>query len=362
MGNALEKIIENAANAVANVEAHREMPERFRRAALLSFGIYDECNDNRDRPNLPSDVKEGLGSESEIWSGYDYKFTEGMNHHSTYTCPSTHVKYSIHYIKTQIDTLMVWVTFRGTVDLPNWIANVTCALTPPAVYKDAEDESILVHAGFHLSYLSARTHLLADFRRLPKSVYSITVVGHSLGGALATNMVFDILKNTTCFRIDQSNKVGLITFGAPPAGNKNFVESIKVHIKAMTYSLQPYCFVNKADLVPHSLKLKTDIAAPLINKKGAVSPEAFVHASDVVELDNEVVAGGRIAHDIRNADSLVGSLTACCLGPHSGQAYIENMEFFLSTDRGERLLKHAAESSNFAAEVGLSALAQMASR
>lgn len=357
MGN----IAEGLAEGVSQAEAHREMPERFRRAALLSFGIYDDNNDGVDCPRLPSDVKRGLDKASETWGGNDYAWTKGLTHHATFNCPVTHIKYSIHFIETQTKALMVWVTFRGTVDLPNWIANISCALVPvhSTIYGNAQAESVDAHQGFHIAYLAIRLRLLRDFSCLRKSVYSITVVGHSLGGALATNMIFDVVENRASF--SSPHKVGLITFGAPPAGNENFVRRLQDGIGGIKYSLQPYCFVNQADMVPHSLKMKTEIVAPIANKQlgTCIRLDPLVHANTVVVLDNVVHAYKKATSNIRTTDSVFDGIVAACLGPHLGQSYIENLEGFLASTRGASLFQKAAKSSNFAAEVGMSALVNL---
>lgn len=115
--------------------------------------------------------------------------------------------------------MVVWITFRGTVDQKNWVANATCTLVPSAY---AGSEGTKVHGGFHISYNSIRNQLLRDISSLEKKVYSITIVGHSLGGALAANSAFDILHNGSAY--GNPRKVELITFGAPAVGNQAFVD------------------------------------------------------------------------------------------------------------------------------------------
>ena len=109
--------------------------------------------------------------------------------------------------------------------------------------------------GFHISYNFIRNcQLLRDISSLEKNVYSITIVGHSLGGALAANSAFDILHNGSAY--GNPRKVELITFGAPAVGNQAFVDRFHQLTATKTGSLPPYCFVNHFDPVPYSIKFK----------------------------------------------------------------------------------------------------------
>ena len=201
--------------------------------------------------------------KNEFWDKRgDYEWTKGMVHHSTRE-NGISIKYSIHYIETKVGSLMVvWITLRGTVDWKNWVANATCTLVPSAY---AGSEGTKVHGGFHISYNSIRNQLLRDISSLEKKVYSITIVGHSLGGALAANSAFDILHNGSAY--GNPRKVELITFGAPAVGNQAFVDRFHQLTATKTGSLPPYCFVNHFDPVPYSINFKKDVVAVQVNSQ-----------------------------------------------------------------------------------------------
>ena len=72
---------------------------------------------------------------------------------------------------------------------------------------------------------------------------TILVTGHSLGGAMATLFAYQL--------VHQRRTVELVTFGAPPAGNKDFKKAMDE--KAKQGVLHSRRCANGLDPVPHSL-------------------------------------------------------------------------------------------------------------
>ena len=67
------------------------------------------------------------------------------------------------------------------------------------------------------------------------------VTGHSLGGAMASLMVFDVLNGV----YDNVKILNLFTFGSPRVGNNEFVS------KMNSYNLQMFRVTHYYDIVPH---------------------------------------------------------------------------------------------------------------
>ena len=117
------------------------------------------------------------------------------------------------------------VIFRGTKgsSWENWIHNLMTTKSQvrhPGMPKDAT-----VHDGFWRSWtrsnLQNRTSVALDALFEERGVLPVVVVGHSLGGALATLCAADLLteRNLTAVR--------LYTFGCPRVGNYAFASAMR---------------------------------------------------------------------------------------------------------------------------------------
>lgn len=124
------------------------------------------------------------------------------------------VAYVVHY--SSIET---WVVFRGTV--PESRQQVVRDLT---YSMNEEDSAGRVHIGFQ----NQLDELWADiYTELRTSQGNIYVTGHSLGGAVAT--IASLRLFFACLRGRISGKVGgLITFGSPRVGDREFVSNVNV--------------------------------------------------------------------------------------------------------------------------------------
>ncbi|XP_052171125.1 phospholipase A(1) DAD1, chloroplastic-like [Diospyros lotus] len=144
----------------------------------------------------------------------------------------------------------VVIAFRGTATCLEWIENLRATLTCLDGHaSDNRDEDPMVESGFLSLYTSqtATCPSLQDAVRdeISKIIHSyrgeplsITIVGHSLGAALATLTAFDI---TTTF--DHAPPVTVISFGGPRVGNRSFRRQLD---KAGTKILR---IVNSDDLI-----------------------------------------------------------------------------------------------------------------
>ncbi|XP_074321269.1 phospholipase A1-Igamma3, chloroplastic-like [Silene latifolia] len=136
------------------------------------------------------------------------------------------------------DILIVW---RGTVTYLEWIHDLKNILQP-AHFRD--NPHVQIESGFYDLYttkeenckfcsFSAREQVLAEIKRLVEQFkgeeLSITVTGHSLGGALALLSAYDIAEMRLNVVHDESFKpkkipVSVITYGSPRVGNLKFKE------------------------------------------------------------------------------------------------------------------------------------------
>ncbi|XP_002522552.2 phospholipase A1-II 2 [Ricinus communis] len=138
------------------------------------------------------------------------------------------------------DIIVCW---RGTTLPIEWFQDILCDQVPATdIFPDSE---ALVHNGFYNMYtakdststynkMSVREQVLAAVRRLvdkhykadPNEVVSITVIGHSLGAALATLNAVDIVANE--YNRPTGSTVELpvasFVFGSPRVGDKGFLD------------------------------------------------------------------------------------------------------------------------------------------
>ncbi|XP_021729013.1 phospholipase A1-Igamma3, chloroplastic-like isoform X2 [Chenopodium quinoa] len=136
------------------------------------------------------------------------------------------------------DILIVW---RGTVTYLEWIHDLKNILRP-AHFRD--NPHVQIESGFYDLYttkeenckfcsFSAREQVLAEVKRLVERFkgekLSITVTGHSLGGALALLSAYDIAEMRLNIVRDEKKKtkkipVTVYSFASPRVGNLKFKE------------------------------------------------------------------------------------------------------------------------------------------
>lgn len=105
------------------------------------------------------------------------------------------------------------ITFRGSSSLENWMANMLMSREDVPQWC----EGCEVHEGFWKAY-NEQPQVLETVERLAGEYknYTITAVGHSLGGALATLAAVEL-------RV-KGHTVDLYSYGAPRVGNREFSE------------------------------------------------------------------------------------------------------------------------------------------
>ncbi|GAM26207.1 hypothetical protein SAMD00019534_093820, partial [Acytostelium subglobosum LB1] len=139
------------------------------------------------------------------------------------------------YVATYGET--VFVAFRGSTDISSWITNMKFFQTSYPKVAGGE-----VHLGFYEAYMSVQADVqnaLSYHLKNCPSCTNIVVTGHSLGGALATLCMADVVEWFSALPTMS------YTFGSPRVGNIIFEEYYN--------SIQPNTWrvVNQKDIVPH---------------------------------------------------------------------------------------------------------------
>lgn len=96
----------------------------------------------------------------------------------------------------------------------------------------AKNDFGYVTAGFRGIYVSLRQQMIDALNTIfetidVENVSKIYVTGHSLGGALATLAIPDILNNTTFKKDKIQDKITLYTFASPRCGDSTFAENFE---------------------------------------------------------------------------------------------------------------------------------------
>jgi triacylglycerol lipase len=127
------------------------------------------------------------------------------------------------------------VSIRGTQTPEEWVKNFTAVPNP---WNDVPGFGF-VHLGFEQLWRRVRASVFQGLRSVPVGA-RITVVGHSLGGAMATLGAADIKRN-----LGRDVNVDLWTVGCPRVGLMRFRNNFN--------NLIPVAFrvVNQGDIVPH---------------------------------------------------------------------------------------------------------------
>lgn len=106
----------------------------------------------------------------------------------------------------------IYVAFRGSAELQNWLDNIDVILTNYPLCSGCE-----VHRGFYSAQQDSINEIITQVLNLKTRFpsYQVILTGHSLGGALATLTAMDLLQAGVIVR--------LFTFGSPRVGNDQFV-------------------------------------------------------------------------------------------------------------------------------------------
>ncbi len=208
---------------------------RARELARLVMQAYDQLGSfQRDISWRPKDgyslvtelVQESaVGSSAQIRTQFDpeLKLLRGARLRKSVLDP-------IGFVVQRGDS--VYVTFRGTVSVTEWVRNLNVRLSD---YPEADYGR--VHEGFLQTYTLVRPALLEALSRLePRK--KLFMVGHSLGAALATLALPDIARST------QFKSPSIYTFGSPRVGDSQFSRTF-----GRMFAYRSFRIVNTSDMI-----------------------------------------------------------------------------------------------------------------
>ena len=194
------------------------------------------------------------------------------------------------------DIVVVW---RGTITELEWVADLTDYLKPISEYGvPCPDPSVKVETGFVDLYtdkvdddpfckLSAREQMINELKeiipRYPNEELSITVTGHSLGGALTVLSAYDIVESgLNVMGNGRGIPVCGFTFAGPRVGNLKFKERLenKLGVKILRV-------LNVNDMVPKFPGvILNETTPPCIFNALQWLPWAYTHVGVKIELDH----------------------------------------------------------------------------
>ena len=197
---------------------------------------------------------------------------------STWPCatcsPSNHLERVIEehgercLVGYNTDYDRLFVAFRGSIDLLNWIDDIQIRRITP--YNDSNVE---VEQGFYKAYRYLQPAIQESLLSLRDKYQTrrLMITGHSLGAALASIMAYETLDDYD---------VWLINFGSPRVGNPAFVKALQ-SIEVI------YRVVHYYDIVPHTpeealgyLHLPYEIWYDEANEYYVTCTDNFTHEDD----------------------------------------------------------------------------------
>ncbi|KAG7573107.1 Alpha/Beta hydrolase fold [Arabidopsis suecica] len=244
------------------------------------------------------------------------------------------------------------IAWRGTVTKLEWIADLKDYLKPVSGNNiRCPDPAVKVESGFLDLYtdkdttckfakFSAREQILTEVKRLVEiygdeddSDLSITVTGHSLGGALAMLSAYDIAE----MGLNRSKNgkvipVTVLTYGGPRVGNVRFKDRMEeLGVKVLRV-------VNVHDVVPKSPGLFLNESRPHALMKIAEGlPWCYSHVGEELALDHQNSPFLKPSVDISTAHNLEAML-------HLLDGYHGKGErFVLSSGRDHALVNKASD-------------------
>ena len=197
----------------------------------------------------------------------------------------------------------VLASFRGTVAPAEWMANIMFPLKPARLHPSDSDprlDDVQVETGFLRLYTSVgancetscRDQLLREVSRLLLRIdddddTSVTVAGHSMGGALALLLAYDLAE----LGLNGAAPVTVFSFGAPRVGNAAFkARCDQLGVKALRVANVNDSFTK----LPGVILNESTPAAVL----PPVSCYAYAHVGVELPLDFFSVADIIAAHDL----------------------------------------------------------------
>ncbi|EFJ31389.1 hypothetical protein SELMODRAFT_409084 [Selaginella moellendorffii] len=187
------------------------------------------------------DMYNKINSSSIVSSGSDYRITRDL-----YAAEKTGSFFGeplvwIGCVAISDSRQNVVVVFRGTSNPGEWAKNLLVSRLSFTYLNGSTANSPGIHDGFLSLYtesddgkINLRQQTVEELRSLASSNpgYSISFVGHSLGGALATLAAFDVANSDIMDRV-QGKKLSVYTFASPMVGDETFKQLVEEEISAL---------------------------------------------------------------------------------------------------------------------------------
>lgn len=218
----------------------------------------------------------------------------------------------------------ITVAWRGTVMPAEWLEDIQGKLES---IETKNDSDIKVEHGFHSLYtsksettrynkLSASEQVMSEIKRLVKfyqekgEKVSITITGHSLGGALALLNAYEAASALP------SVPVNVISFGAPRVGNEAFADRLKeLGVKVLR-------MVIKQDVVPKMPGILFNEGIKMVEKVTGTLEWVYTHV------------GVEIGLNVRTSPYLKNCIDFA--GFHNLEIYLHLVDGYMSTKSGFR--------------------------
>ena len=135
------------------------------------------------------------------------------------------------------DTKTIYVAFRGSSSLENWIADFEIKKIPYTSYPDC---NATIHDGFYKSALHVKdeVYFSLDWLKIKYPSYRIIVTGHSYGAAVAQILAMELIKDG--FSLEVYN------YGQPRLGNVNYASCVNQYLAGKYWRI-----THNKDIVPH---------------------------------------------------------------------------------------------------------------
>lgn len=140
------------------------------------------------------------------------------------------------YIGYHAGQQTIYVSFRGSESIQNWLDNLDAISTDYPLCADCE-----VHKGFYKAEQACFTEVLTEIKTLQAQFpsYSVVATGHSLGAALALLTSMDLINSGI-------KNVKMWNFGSPRVGNTKFANYVDSYIPDHNR------VTHHKDMVPHT--------------------------------------------------------------------------------------------------------------
>ena len=141
------------------------------------------------------------------------------------------------YIGIMPKTKTIYVTFRGSSSVLNWINNLKIKKIPYDSYPEC---NCSVHDGFYTTTLHLKSSVIININILKKkyNYKNVIITGHSLGAAIAQLMMMEL------------NLINIYStvynYGQPRIGDMNYANFVSLFNKENLYR-----YTHHKDVVPH---------------------------------------------------------------------------------------------------------------